>query len=83
VEGIAGKERSEKAVSEIMNLMRQCWPVGHDSFAELGPVIDRLNTNLEEQLTIIRGYLGKYKNIALIGHSFSLRRFTGYKLKNC
>ena len=79
IEGSEGKERNRKAVEEIVALMRECWPLAHDNFAKLGPAIVRLNTNLKKQLKVLDNYLVKYKKIAIVGHSFSLRRYTGYK----
>jgi hypothetical protein len=39
--------------------------------------------NLKEQLTIFDDYFSKYKNIAVVSHGECIKRYAGYKIKNC
>jgi predicted CoA-binding protein len=39
--------------------------------------------DFQQQRVLLNEYLKKYKNVAVVGHNQSLRRYAGYKLKNC
>ena len=83
IEGLEGKERGQKALDEILPIMKENWFERRANLANEDKIQERLLPDLKEQLKIFEKLFGQYKNIAVVSHGECIKRYAGYKIKNC
>lgn len=83
LKGLEGQQRSRKAIDLCLDLEKESWKErrGNVAFEEALKV--RVLPNYNEQLKVLQHYSQKYKRIAVVAHSECIKRYAGYKIKNC
>jgi bisphosphoglycerate-dependent phosphoglycerate mutase len=83
LKGIEGEERGKKAVELLMPMMRENWATRRKDLKNEESLKHRVMSDYEEQLRVLTGYFQKYDKIAVVAHSECIKRYVGYKIKNC
>ena len=81
--GKVGKERSEVAVEETMRIMKENWFQRRKEQESEEKLKERVLPDYSEQMRVLDHYFQKYDKIAVVAHSECIKRYAGYKIKNC
>ena len=83
LEGLSGNERSEVAIRSCEALMQENWAERRKNLGNEDALKERVLSSFAIQKQVIESYLGKYKRIAVVAHSECIKKYAGYKIKNC
>ena len=66
-----------------MRMMKENWFERRGNLQKQEELKDRVLPNYPEQFKVLDHYFQKYDKIAVVAHSECIKRYAGYKIKNC